>query len=181
MNIEQYLDALIKREGGYVNDPLDSGQATKFGITQAVARSYGYQGEMTDLPLEIAREIYKKQYWLEPRFDQVNLISPTTAEELFDTGVNCGINFTKPLLQRALNLLNRQGKEGWTDLKLDGEYGPSTLQALSMYIDMRGHEGEQVLVRLLNIMQGQRYIEITEKNPKYEQFFFGWIANRVSL
>lgn len=40
-----------------------------------------------------------------------------------------------------------------------------------MYIDMRGHEGEQVLVRLLNIMQGQRYIEITEKNPKYEQFF----------
>ncbi|MFX4427878.1 glycosyl hydrolase 108 family protein, partial [Acinetobacter baumannii] len=87
---------LIKREGGYVNDPLDSGQATKFGITQAVARSYGYQGEMTDLSLEIAREIYKKQYWLEPRFDQVNLISPTTAEELFDTGVNCGINFTKP-------------------------------------------------------------------------------------
>ncbi|QNX32693.1 glycoside hydrolase family 108 protein [Acinetobacter seifertii] len=181
MDIEQYLDALIKREGGYVNDPLDSGQATKFGITQAVARSYGYQGEMKDLPLEIAREIYKKQYWLEPRFDQVNLISSTTAEELFDTGVNCGINFTKPLLQRALNLLNRQGKEGWTDLKLDGEYGPSTLQALSMYIDKRGHEGEQVLVRLLNIMQGQRYIEITEKNPKYEQFFFGWIANRVSL
>lgn len=46
MKVEQYLDALIKREGGYVNDTLDSGHATKFGITQAVARSYGYQGEM---------------------------------------------------------------------------------------------------------------------------------------
>lgn len=181
MNIEQYLDALIKREGGYVNDVLDSGHAIKYGITQAVARNYGYQGEMKDLLLEIARDIYKSQYWLEPRFDQVNLISPIIAEELLDTGVNCGIGFTKTLLQRALNLLNRQGKEGWADLKLDGEYGPSTLQALSIYMKKRGNEGERVLGRLLNIMQDQRYIEITEKNPKYEQFFYGWLANRVNL
>jgi len=80
-----------------------------------------------------------------------------------------------------LNLLNRQGKEGWSDLKLDGQYGTSTLQALSLYIKNRGQEGERVMVRLLNIMQGQRYIEITEKNPKYEQFFYGWLANRVSF
>lgn len=33
MNIEQYLDELIKREGGYVNNPADRGGATKYGIT----------------------------------------------------------------------------------------------------------------------------------------------------
>ncbi|MEJ8499396.1 putative peptidoglycan-binding domain-containing protein, partial [Acinetobacter baumannii] len=49
------------------------------------------------------------------------------------------------------------------------------------YIKNRGKEGEKVLVRLLNIMQGQRYIEITETNPKHEQFFYGWLANRISL
>ncbi|EOI7902602.1 glycosyl hydrolase 108 family protein, partial [Acinetobacter baumannii] len=27
MNIEQYLDELIKREGGYVNNPADRGGA----------------------------------------------------------------------------------------------------------------------------------------------------------
>ncbi|EPL3198458.1 glycosyl hydrolase 108 family protein, partial [Acinetobacter baumannii] len=27
MNIEQYLDELIKREGGYVNNPTDRGGA----------------------------------------------------------------------------------------------------------------------------------------------------------
>ncbi|WP_276308046.1 putative peptidoglycan-binding domain-containing protein, partial [Acinetobacter baumannii] len=27
----------------------------------------------------------------------------------------------------------------------------------------------------LNIMQGQRYIEICERNPTQEQFFYGWI------
>ncbi|VDA08771.1 hypothetical protein BANRA_00072 [Acinetobacter baumannii] len=102
-----------------------------------------------------------------------------TFQELF-TCENV-ISFTKPLLQRALNLLNRQGKEDWVDLKVDGEYGPATLQALIKYIKNRGKEGEKVLVRLLNIMQGQRYIEITETNPKHEQFFYGWLANRISL
>ncbi|MFW2735737.1 putative peptidoglycan-binding domain-containing protein, partial [Acinetobacter baumannii] len=47
--------------------------------------------------------------------------------------------------------------------------------------DVYKRQGEKVLVRLLNIMQGQRYIEITETNPKHEQFFYGWLANRISL
>ncbi|MEG9018449.1 glycosyl hydrolase 108 family protein, partial [Acinetobacter baumannii] len=172
MNIERYLDELIKREGGYVNNPADRGGATKYGITQAVARENGWNGNMKDLPLEFAKSIYKKQYWLEPRFDQVNALSPSVAEELLDTGVNCGPNFAKPLLQRALNLLNNQGKAGWPDLKVDGVYGSATLGALKTYLSKRGKEGEKVLVRVLNIMQGQRYIEICERNPKQEQFFY---------
>ena len=52
------------------------------------------------------------------------------AEELLDTGVNCGTGFAKPLLQRALNLLNNQGKAGFPDLVIDGVYGSETLRAL---------------------------------------------------
>ncbi|MNH38874.1 putative Peptidoglycan domain protein [compost metagenome] len=85
------------------------------------------------------------------------------------------------MLQRALNLLNKQGKEGWSDLALDGQYGPLTFQALRGSLNRRHKEGEKVLVRVLNIMQGQHYIEITEQNPNYEDFFYGWILNRVSL
>ena len=181
MNIDQYLETIINREGGYVNHPSDPGHATKFGITEAVARSQGYQGNMQDLPLAVAKSIYKKQYWFDPQFDQINEISPAIAEELFDTGVNCGVNFAKPLLQRALNLLNKQGKEGWPNLALDGQYGPLTIQALSTYLNRRNKDGETVLLRVLNIMQGQHYIEITEKNPNYEDFFYGWILNRVAL
>lgn len=180
MNIEKYLDELIKREGGYVNNPADRGGATKYGITQAVARENGWNGNMKDLPLDFAKSIYKKQYWLEPRFDQVNALSPSVAEELLDTGVNCGPNFAKPLLQRALNLLNNQGRAGWPDLKVDSVYGSATLGALKTYLSKRGKDGEKVLVRVLNIMQGQRYIEICERNPKQEQFFYGWIANRIN-
>ncbi|MFH4268225.1 glycosyl hydrolase 108 family protein, partial [Acinetobacter baumannii] len=86
------------------------------GITEAVARVNGWKGPMRDLPLDLAKQIYKQQYWINPRFDQVNTLSPLIAEELLDTGVNCGVAFAKPLLQRALNLLNNQGKGGWPDL-----------------------------------------------------------------
>lgn len=181
MHIEEYLDELIKREGGYVNNPADHGGATKYGITEGVARANGFKGNMRDLPLDVAKNIYKKQYWTAPRFDQVNSISSVIAEELLDTGVNCGTGFAKPLLQRALNLLNNQYKAGWPDLAVDGIYGPATLNALKTYLAKRGKEGEKVLWRVLNIMQGQRYIDITEKNPIQEQFFYGWIANRISF
>ncbi|HDX5780373.1 TPA: hypothetical protein R6Q21_003883, partial [Acinetobacter baumannii] len=64
---------------------------------------------------------------------------------------------------------------------VDGIYGPATLNALKTYLAKRGKDGEKVLVRVLNIMQGQRYIEICERNPSQEQFFYGWIANRVVI
>lgn len=181
MNIEQFLVELISREGGYVNNPNDRGGATKYGITEAVARSHGYKGNMKDLPMDLAKTIYRKTYWISPRFDQVNTISSLVAEELLDTGVNCGTGFAKPTLQRALNLLNNQGRGGWPDLEPDGVYGPATLGALKTYMAKRGKKGEQVLVKVLNILQGQRYIEICERNPSQEQFFLGWIDNRVVM
>ncbi|MGN5775926.1 glycoside hydrolase family 108 protein [Acinetobacter calcoaceticus] len=159
---------------------LDRGGATKYGITQAVAGANGFKGNMKDLPLDVAKSIYRKQYWTAPRFDQVNVISSLVAEELLDTGVNCGTGFAKPLLQCALNLLNNQGKAGYEDLKVDGVYGSVTLSALKTYLAKRGKEGEKVLVRVLNIMQGQHYIEICERNPSQEHFFYGWISNRIS-
>lgn len=179
MNIDTMINELIKREAGYVNNPADRGGATNYGITEAVARANGFKGDMRNLPLATAKAIYRKQYWEQPGFDKVNEISPAVAEELLDTGVNCGTGFARPLLQRALNLLNNQGKGGWSDLAVDGVLGEKTLFALKIYLGKRGKEGEKVLLRVLNIMQGQRYIEIAERNPSQETFFYGWIANRV--
>ena len=44
------INEIIKVEGGVVNDPNDSGGATNFGITEQVAREYGYTNDMRDLP-----------------------------------------------------------------------------------------------------------------------------------
>ena len=50
VDVEGLIDALIDREGGYVDHPADKGGATCFGITQAVARAHGYAGPMRQLP-----------------------------------------------------------------------------------------------------------------------------------
>ena len=59
MYIEQYLQELIKREGGYVNNPADRGGATKFGITEAVARASGFKAHMRGLLSSVAKDIYR--------------------------------------------------------------------------------------------------------------------------
>ena len=60
MNIEQYLDELIKREGGYVNNPTDRGGQLSMELLEAVARANGFKGNMRDLPLDVAKAIYRK-------------------------------------------------------------------------------------------------------------------------
>lgn len=40
----EIIDEIIRVEGGYVNDPADSGGETNFGVTVAVARAHGYTG-----------------------------------------------------------------------------------------------------------------------------------------
>ena len=47
-------------EGGYVNDPIDKGGETKYGISK---RSYPNL-DIKNLTKEQAREIYYKDFWL---------------------------------------------------------------------------------------------------------------------
>lgn len=178
-NLDKELDRLIQREGDFNFDPVDSGGATRWGITERVARESSYEGPMHELPIEKANEIYREVYWLMPGWDKVAGMSEKIAGELFDTGVNCGTPFAGRALQRALNGLNRNG-EDYHDLRVDGLVGPVTLRALSKFINLRGHEGETVLLRCLNGLQVVRYLAICERDRRQERFFFGWCLNRVS-
>ncbi len=66
MNVEALLDDLIRREGGFVDDPQDLGGATKYGITQATLAAYrGHQVTKDDvrgLSDTEARDIYRTNY-----------------------------------------------------------------------------------------------------------------------
>jgi lysozyme family protein len=88
VEVDTLIDSLIEREGGFANHPADRGGPTNFGITEAVARAHGYSGAMRNLPRCEAAAIYKRLYWLRPRFDQVARRSEAVASELFDSGVN---------------------------------------------------------------------------------------------
>lgn len=179
MNLLDTLNNIIKVEGTYSDHPSDKGGPTMYGVTEQVARSYGYQGNMKDLPRDTAIAIYTRRYWINPKLDQVASISEAIAEELLDTGINMGQATAIKFLQRALNTLNKQASQ-YPDLPVDGGIGPMTLYALKRYLTLRGKAGETVLLRMLNAQQSVRYIEIAERNPNQEDFMFGWQNARVA-
>lgn len=180
MNIDQIIDGIIVREGGYSDHPADRGGPTTWGITEAVARANGFRDDMRAMPQSFAREVYKRRYWLEPGFAKVALINASIAEELADTGVNMGPATAAKFLQRALNVMNLDGKI-YPDLVVDGQIGAGTLNALSALLKYRGRQGEDVVLTALNCLQGARYIEIAERDRSQEAFVHGWLRERVVL
>lgn len=182
MSIQTIIDAAIEREGGskYTNNPSDKGGPTRWGITEKVARAHGYIGDMRDLPRAVAVAIYTHDYVNAPGFHKVIAVSPIIGEELVDTAINMGPGLPGPWLQRCLNVLNQQART-FPDLVVDGDLGQASIAALRTILATRGKDGELVIMRMLNSMQGARYIELTEARAKNEDFLFGWFLTRVVM
>jgi lysozyme family protein len=169
---------LIKREGDYVDHPSDRGGPTRWGITLATARAFGYLGAIEHLPVATAEKIYRERFWYQPNINMVAAISPLLGEELLDTGVNMHPSVASKFLQRALNTLNRRGRD-FQDITVDGAIGRMTIYALKTFLDKRGQAGELVLFGMCNAQQSVRYMEIAENKESQEDFEFGWQNNRV--
>jgi lysozyme family protein len=171
---------LLGIEGGFSDDPADSGGATRYGITEAVARRHGYTGPMREMPSDLARAIYRADYWDAQQLDSVALLSRPIAFELFDTGINMGTSRAGEFLQMSLNAFNRQASD-YEDIEVDGEIGTRTLEALAAFLAQRKRDGEIVLLRALNALQGAAYVDLAERRAKDERFVFGWFLQRVRI
>ena len=172
------IDALLAREGPYSDDANDRGGATAWGITEAVARAFGYTGRMQTLTQAGAAAIYRARYVVQPQFDQVDQIDGPLAGRLFDIGVNCGPAEGVRFLQRSLNVLNREGTL-FPNLTVDGGLGAITLAALRAFIGARGDDGRRVLRGMVAAQQSVHYVEIAEHDASQEAFEFGWQLNRA--
>ena len=160
----------------YTNDPLDRGGETRFGITEKVARRWGYQGPMTELPQPTAEKIARLEYWEWPGFHRIAEVSPAIAYELFEENYNMRYGFAGQSLQRLLNGLSRD--RDIPDLIVDGKLGAKTIEALKRFLQARGMQGEVVLLGLLNGLQAAEYLRIVEANDSQRAFLYGW-ANRT--
>ena len=179
MTKDEIFNAIIEKEGGYVNNPNDKGGPTNWGISQAVARAHGYNGDMRALTRDQALAIYEADYWYGPRFDQISAASPAIAAELCDTGVNMGPAVAAKFLQRILNVMNNEGRL-YPDIIADGQIGPRTIAALNSYLTTRGSTATRVMLKALNSLQGARYIDLSEQRSANEAFTFGWFE-RVEI
>lgn len=175
---DKLINDLIEREGGYVDHPDDKGGATKYGITESVAREYGYLGPMKDMPRDIAYKIDELRYWKPIRGDDLAWLSEKVCEEVFDTSVNCGVFSAVKFLQESLNALNNK-EYYYKDVIIDGNMGNKTIAALQNYIVKR--KDIDVLLKSLNCLQGAYYCKSTLHRKKNESFYFGWLRNRINL
>lgn len=118
-DFDTVFSRLIPIEGGYANrGAADPGGETRWGITIAVAREYGYTGEMSELPLEVAKDIYRRKYWNYINGDALPLC---IAEFLFDYAVNSGEHRAAVALQHAVGALP------------DGKVGPKTIALVATH------------------------------------------------
>lgn len=177
-HFEEGWKRLVGIEGGYSNNPDDSGGQTMYGVTEKLARGFGYGGKMKDLPIQTARRIAKAAFWDVMKLDDVAEIAPLTAYEMLDSGYLVGPRHPQQWMQRSLNVANLKG-EYYDDIKADGYVGPNTIRALTAFIKKRGEEGDRVLAASCNCFLGTHLTVLAERREKDETFWYGWMRQRV--
>jgi lysozyme family protein len=181
--LKEILNDLLEREGGYVNNPNDSGGETNWGITVSEARANAYFGPMATMPRQIAYDIYHRKYWVASGLQNLSTVDIKIAERLLDIAVNMGLYRAGEFCQRLLNALNRNERD-YKDLRVDAKIGPATCAALRAFLHARPGKdtvsnATEVFLKGLRAMQGNFYIELAERRPKDEEFLFGWLRNRA--
>ena len=154
------LKRVLKHEGGYVNDPLDSGGRTNLGVTQKVWEEWlGHpvsEADMRALTPEKVAPMYKMKYW-----------NPSYCEKLpkgldyvvFDFAVNAGTGRSVKTLQTAIGVV------------ADGVIGPRTMGAINS-------ANAKDLIAKFSDARTDFYQGIVARRPDQARFIRGWL-NRV--
>lgn len=98
-SFDECFRVLLGHEGDFVDHPADPGGATRWGVTERVARANGYAGHMRDYPESEAKRVYHASYWAPLRADE---LPPTLRHAAFDAAVNSGVKQSIKWLQRAV-------------------------------------------------------------------------------
>lgn len=148
---DDIINDVLRREGGYTNNPADRGGRTDKGITEKDHPEAWADGVVTDAE---ARAIFEKKYVAGPGFDKV----PDTAlmSQLVDFGVNSGPTLVIMKLQAILGVED------------DGQLGPLTLAALATR-DARD-VGNQLAIQRIKMLG-----RICTRDRSQLIFLNGWI------
>lgn len=169
MNIDDAFAYLLVDEGGYTNDPNDSGGPTNWGITQGDYSRWLKRPasipEVRAMTKKVAEQIYSDYYWMPMGLDKI--VDSKKATALFDVGVVCGIYQGQIMAQRACNSIG-------AGLVPDGHIGPLSIQAINQ-------AAPSLFIRDMSSQVESRFRGIVANNPKDEVFLRGWVARARRL
>lgn len=153
MDFEIAIDTILDSEGGYVNDPVDPGGETKYGISKKQYPSL----DIMMLTEEKAKKIYKQDYWDKCTCDR---LPEKIRLVVFDGAVNHGVPNMAKMLQRLIGVT------------ADGLIGPMT-QAAS-----HSKNQDELLISLL----AERSL-FYHRIPTFSRYGKGWMKRlfKVSL
>lgn len=181
-DIRQMAREIVRREGGFVNDPDDPGGATKHGVTLGTLRQLGLDLDGDgDVDVQDVRkvseaqaiELFLKHYFYAPQIGRLPVVIQAS---VFDMQVNAGSNAVK-ILQR---LLRQMGHE----LRVDGRIGPRTASAA----DAAAKVAPKHLADAYGIARRNYYFRLADRRPALRKFARsdaggkgGWIKRAESF
>lgn len=167
---------IIRREGGYVNDPDDPGGATKYGVTIHTMRRLGLDldgdgdvdtNDVKRLTEDQASDIYEEHYFNRPGI--ARLPEPLQAT-VYDMQVNAGANAIK-ILQRLLADFGERAA-------VDGALGPMTAAAAERAFQ----KAPDHIVDAYGIARRNYYYDLADRRPASRKYALrrdggkgGWI------
>ena len=170
-DIEKITAEIVRREGGFVNDPDDPGGATKYGVTIHTLRALRGSATVADVKALTEAEavaIFKGQYFERPKINQ--LPAPLQAS-VYDMQVNAGAN--------AIKILQRLTADFGVKLAVDGVLGPKSIGAIdrihrkagAQFVDAYGIARRNYYFRIGDRRAASRKYCVTRKGGKG-----GWIT-----
>lgn len=181
-HFEKAILITLKHEGGFVNDPVDPGGATNWGMSIRYLKDRGdmdkdgwldgdldHDGDIDindikNMTVEQAVELYRSGFWDKYKYDTIKDF--TVAARVFDMTVNMGAKQTGKIVQRALNKLGNK-------LVVDGAVGPNTFKAIN------AADPEELMAEI-RVEHAQFYLDLIAANPAMAKYKNGWLKRAAA-
>lgn len=162
--VRQITREIVRREGGYVDDPDDPGGATKFGVTIHTMRRLGLDktgdGKVTRADVRAltrgdAESIFETHYYTRPGIDR---LPAALRVSVYDMYVNAGAN--------AVKILQRLVRDMGFEISVDGVIGPNTVAACAA----AAGKAPNHLADAYGIARRNYYYSLADRRPALRKF-----------
>lgn len=167
------FEHIVRIEGGFVDNPLDPGGATKYGISLKFMKEYYHnegleREDVSRLTLSQAADVYFQGFWRPLGLSKT--INGQASLFIFDQAVNRGIG---SVMGQVNQLLSQKISPSFPDIF-------SILDFYQSQIQLNPRLQYSFLINFMILSQNS-YLEIVKAHPERIVFLQGWMRRTQNL